>query len=330
MSKSTLQPETIRKLCAAPFPALAMIAGMQLELFTPLAARPMTARELADALGVGVTRLEPLLYALSAANLLTVKDGQFANSPEADHFLVRGKPAYLGDLHSNYMARYHEVMQTATTIRTGIPQARRDYTTMSTAEFEGFLMGLHPNACAAGSELLARFDFSACRNLVDVGGGSGGVALTLAAACPDLRVTVVELAQVTPITNRIIAQEGLTERVVTQDCDVVGQQMAGTYDGAVLRSLIQVLSRGDARRVLHNVSKVLQPGSPIFVLGQVIDDSRVTPSNTAAYNLVFINQHDGQAYTESEYRSWMTEAGFMAIERSALAGASLFFARKSM
>ena len=61
MTTQPLRPETIEKLEAAVFPSFAMLAGMQLDLFTPLKDGPMTVVELAQALGVGPTKLEPLL-----------------------------------------------------------------------------------------------------------------------------------------------------------------------------------------------------------------------------------------------------------------------------
>jgi hypothetical protein len=79
MTTPPLQPETIQKLGNAPYAAFAMIAGMQLELFTPLSEGPMRAEQLAAALGVGAAKLTPLLYALAAADLLTVEAGRFAN-----------------------------------------------------------------------------------------------------------------------------------------------------------------------------------------------------------------------------------------------------------
>jgi hypothetical protein len=47
---SPAQPTTIQKLVTAVFPSFAMLAGMQLDLFTPLKDAPMSAQELADAL----------------------------------------------------------------------------------------------------------------------------------------------------------------------------------------------------------------------------------------------------------------------------------------
>lgn len=321
MTSPEPQPETIQKLGNAPFLTFAMVAGMQLELFTPLGAGPMHAEQLAEALGIGAAKLPPLLYALVAAGLLTVKEGQFANTPEADYFLVRGKPTYLGGLHAFYTARYQDALQSAASIRTGRPQAKLDFAVMSSDALETFLRGLHPATMAAGRTLVTRYDFAAYRHLLDIGGGSGGLALTIAAACPQLRATVMDLPSVTPVTRRFIEQEGMTDRVAVVPADVVRGPLTGTYDVAVLRAFLQVLSPEKAQSALHNLIQVLEPGSPIYILGQILDDTRLSPPETVAFNLVFLNVYDaGQAYTEHAYRHWLTVAGFVRIARVSLPG----------
>ncbi len=81
------RPETITNLRDSADAAFAMLAGMQLGVFTPLKDGSMTAEELADTLGVKAEKLSPLLYALVAAELLTVEDERFANTAETDHYL---------------------------------------------------------------------------------------------------------------------------------------------------------------------------------------------------------------------------------------------------
>lgn len=326
-----MQPTTIERLGSAAYPAFAMVAAMQLDLFTPLGAGPMSAPRLAEAMGLGESeKLSQLLYALVAAGLLTVEEGRFANTPEADCFLLRGKAEYLGGRHAFYTARYQEVMRTAASIRTGQPQAKLDFASMSSEALEAYLRGLHPSTMAAGRDLLTRADFSSHRRLLDVGGGSGGLALAIAAACPRLRATVLELPSVTPVTQSFIEQAGMTDRVEVMTGDVERGPLTGSYDVAVLRAFIQVLAPDEARHALRNLIQILEPGSPLYILGQALDDSRLSPPETVAFNLVFINVYDkGQAYTESEYRDWLTEAGFTAIKRVVLAGGqSLITARK--
>ena len=324
------RPDTIDRLGTAVYPSFAMLAGMQLDLFTPLKEGPMTAEQIASALGVGPAKLKPLLYALVAAGLITVEGDLFSNTPESDHFLVRGKPAYQGGRQENFSNRWNDALHTAQSVRTGMAQTKLEFSEMSRDELESLLRGLHPSTLASGRNLVARYDFSSYLNLLDVGGGSGGLAIGITEACPDLRATVVDFPTVTPITQQFVAEAGAADRVHVMNGDAVNGPLTGSYDVAVLSSFIQVLSPDEAVRALANLSRVIEPGGEIYILGHVLDDSRVSPLETVGFNLVFVNVYDGgQAYTEQEHRDWLTEAGFENIERVVLTnGNSILTARK--
>jgi len=81
MENSASRPDTVNKLRSGADAAFAMLAGMQLDVFTPLKDGPLTTEQIADAIGVGPTRLRLLLYSLVAAGLLTEQDGRFSNTP---------------------------------------------------------------------------------------------------------------------------------------------------------------------------------------------------------------------------------------------------------
>ena len=85
MESPDVRADTISKLRFAADAAFAMLAGMQLDVFTPLKGGAMTAEEIASAMGVRSGRLRLLLYSLVAAGLLTEKDGRFSNTPESNH-----------------------------------------------------------------------------------------------------------------------------------------------------------------------------------------------------------------------------------------------------
>lgn len=122
------QPTTIQRLQDAVTPALALLAGMQLDLFTPLADGELTAHELADRLGVDANRLSRLLYALAATGLLTVDEGRFRNSREAAEFLVAGRPRYMGGSHELLAKLWEANLHTAESVRMGRPAAEHDWT----------------------------------------------------------------------------------------------------------------------------------------------------------------------------------------------------------
>lgn len=174
---------------------------MQLDVFTSLKEGPKTADQIADAIGVGPNRLRLLLYALVPAGLLDVKDGFFANTSEADRFLVRGSSDYVGGMHPTLLKRWSVNIKTAESIRTGVPQAKIDFSKGAQGELEAFLRRINARTIGMAEDLLKRFDFSSIQTLVDVGGGGGGLAVTVAKSCPHIQATVVDLPLVTPLTS---------------------------------------------------------------------------------------------------------------------------------
>ena len=326
------EPKTIQKLVDV-YPSFALLAGMQLDLFTPLKAGPMRPEQIANAIGVGVAKLKPLLYALVAAELLTVEGDRFANTDEANHFLVRGSPSYMGGVHTLYADLWDAALQTAESIRTGQPQAKHDYTQMSRKALETFYQGLHPGALATGRTLVENYGLSSCQRLLDVGGGSGGVAIATVKACPHIRATVVDVSNVTPITQRFVTAAGVSDRINVIAANIVEAPVHGSFDAVVLKSFIQVLSPNDARRALKNISAIMAPGGVIYILGiGILDNSRISPRGAAITNTIFINIYDeGQAYTEAEYHDWIIAAGFADFKRDTLPdGLGIITAQKPM
>ena len=220
-----------------------MLAGMQLDVFTPLTDGLLTEAEVATAIGVNPTKLVPLLYALVAANLLEVKNDRFSNTGEADTYLVRGRPLYLsGSRREFYADIWQALLKTSASIRAGAPQHKHDFYAMSEPEMATFFRGQHFYVVAAGEYLAKTHDFSSAGHIVDIGGGSGGVAIGVCQICPDLTATVVDLSRVIPVTCHFLKESTVADRVSTAAADVVAGPPEGTCDVVVMRNLIQVIS----------------------------------------------------------------------------------------
>jgi hypothetical protein len=311
------QPDTIDKLRFAADSALAMLAGMQLDVFTPLQAGSQPAEEIAHAIGVGPARLRLLLYSLVAAELLTEQNGRFSNTPEANQFLVKGSPTYIGYRHPTFSAQWVSKLKTAESIRTGVPQTKVDFSNSPRDEVEAFLRRINVRAVQSARALLERYDFTTIKTLVDVGSGCAGIALTMTKANPHMQATAIDLPQVTPIAQKVIEEEGMTDRVKVIAADVLSGPLPGLYDVAILRNLLQVLPLRDARVAVNNIGVAIKPGGTIYIVGQILDDSRTSPLEAVGFNLNFINLFDaGESYTEHEHRGWLSNAGFVDIERA--------------
>lgn len=325
-------PLTILGHACAIYRPLAMLAGMQLDVFTPLGGGPMTAAALSNTLGLRPDKLSPLLHALVHADLLTLAGERFSNTPEADAYLVKGRPTYMGSAHELYSDMWSAALGVAQSISSGEPHARHDFGAMSDSELGAFFRGLHGGAMATGRQLATAFEFDRFQSFLDVGGGSGGVAIAACQSCASLRATVLELPKVAAIAKRFVEAAGLMQRVDVVVTDILGSPPAGTYDVAVLRNLLQVLSPDQARLALRNIGAVLRSDGELFIVGHVLDDARLSPAPAVGMNLVFLSLYDdGQSYTETEHRSWLEDAGFKEISilfGAGPSGASIVRARK--
>ena len=326
-------PSTIQGHAYAIYRPLAMLAGMKLDVFTPLASGPMTVAELGKTLAARPEKLNPLLYALVDANLLTVAEARFSNTPEADAYLVKGRTTYMGSAHELYTDMWSAALGVAQSISSGVPHARHDFSAMSDSELGAFFRGLHAGAMATGRQLATAYAFDRFQSLLDVGGGSGGVAIAACQSCETLRATVLELPRVAAIAKTFVEAASLTQRVDVVATDILAAPPGGKHDLAVLRYLLQVLSPDQARCALRNVGAALQAGGELFMIGHVLDDTRLSPEAAVGMNLVFLSLYDdGQSYTETEHRAWLEEAGFEDVSVHFGAGpngASIVRARKA-
>ena len=121
--------------------------------------------------------------------------------------------------------------------------------------------------------------------------GAGGMGVVFYASSPGFQGAALK-----------VIRPGLLDAPATRD--------RFRREGAILRSVLQVMSAVDALATLRNVVAALAPGGTLYVVGRMLDDTRLSPLEAVAVNVMFLNVYeDGQAYTESEYRAWFATAG---------------------
>lgn len=315
MNSQSPKPDKFYQIKNSARVTAAMFAGMELDLFTPLDDGPLDTEQLASSLSVQADKLGPLLYALAIFGLLTEDGGYFSNTPETSMYFVKGKKEYIGETSKIWKNNLLAALTTAETIRTGKPQAKYDWRDMDQAKLEELMEGMAAQDAPFARKLSVDFDFSGCHTLLDAGCGSGALAIAMTEIHPQLSATVVDLPQVTPITKKTIIKANAKDRVEVISADLTMDPIPGEYDVAFLSSIIQVISKEEARKVILNVGNTVKPGGWLYIFGSgILEDTRLSPPAAVGINLVLINVYDnGQSYTESEHRVWLEEAGFNKI-----------------
>jgi hypothetical protein len=315
-------PAGILRHSKAVYTSIALHVGTQLDIFTVLDPRALTVEEASAATNLRPKFLERLLYALAAAEMLTVEDGRFANTNEASRYLVRGKPDFMGShvLVDPFLRSwmFRAGMITAESLRAGRAIEKFDYSATAYQDLLAAFRGTMPVAVEAGRLLAEAYDLSEHATVADVGGASGGLVVSVVRAFPHLNATVTDLPSVTPVAVALLKEQG-TPEIDVVEWDVLEGPCRRSFDVVVLRALIQVLSPDQAKRALVNVAESVNPGGRIFVLGHVMDDSRVSPPEEVIWYLLNLNWEDHAGfYAEKDYRDMLLNAGFRDVQRGRL------------
>jgi len=310
-SDAPLSPETINRLEAAVPPALAFLAGMQLEIFSAMASGPRKAADIAVSVGAPADRIERLLRALVLTDLVVMDEDRFANSAEAAAFLVKGEPGYVGGTHELTSDIWFADMQTAKSVRSGRPAAQYDFSHMETEALTAFLRGLRTYATKTGAALAETFDFSRCGSVIDIGGGSGAALFGLIDANPSMRGTLFELAPVAEAARPMIAETNYADRISIEVGDILASAPAGRHDAALLRAVVQVLGPEDAAKAIANACQCLSPGGSIYITGAgILDDGGMSPASAVYLDLTLMNFYpQGASRTVSQHFRWLSDAG---------------------
>lgn len=317
------RPETIMRNVYALYPALALQAGIKLDIFSRLYGNPMTTEALAKDLNVSEVKLSPLLYAMVRVGFLELEGETFSNTQETDQYLVRGLSNYKEHVNLLIDKVINVVSKTAETITNGTPYSKIDWAERSDNERSDAMNGQYFGSVQAGIELAEKIDLSSSRRILDAGGGSGGLAVGLCECCPEANITIAELPSVVPITRTFISNAGMAHKINVIATDITEQPPEGRYDTAIVRSFLQVLSPKNAANALKSIRKAILSNGSIYIVGHFLDDTRSFPHESVLHNLMFLNLYeDGQAYTEKNYRSWIEAAGFgdIRVEHAAFSG----------
>jgi hypothetical protein len=316
------EPTTILQHSTALYTSIAFQVGTQLDIFSALDERPLSIQEASAATNIKPALLERLLYALAASEMLIVEDGVFSNTEEASRYLIKGKPDYLGDhvlvnpLLKHWMI--HAGTITAESLRKGMATEKFDYSGLPFEYLLDTFRGTMPVAVKAGEELAKAYDFAGYATVADIGGASGGLAASLVRAFPHLKATVTDLPSVTPVAETLLEEQGMPD-VDVLEWDVLEGPCQRSFDVVVLRALIQVLSPDHAKEALINIGKSVNPGGKIFILGHIMDDSRISPPEEVIWYLLNLNWDDHAGfYAEKDIGEMMLNAGFQEVQRGTL------------
>jgi ubiquinone/menaquinone biosynthesis C-methylase UbiE len=295
-----------------------IIAGIQLDVFTYIAAGQRTAKAIARAARASQRGTERLLDALVGLGYLKKRDTEYALDPIAEKFLVRGKETYLGGMAYTTMLRWDTWPRLAQAVRTGLPvrsvrvgKARKRY-------FSRLVRVLFPGSFSAAQFAVAALPLKTrqkIRTILDVAAGSGAWSIAFAKAMPDARVTVVDFPEIIPVTRRFTRRMSVAERYEYMEGNLRQADFGrNRFDLVILGHIIHSEGARWGKRLIKKSYRALRRGGQLLIAEWIPNDRRTGPALPLLFGLnMLLHSEEGNVFTLREYRQWLKDAGFRKV-----------------
>lgn len=324
---AVISPMPIVQMMGAYQQSLAIKAALDFDLFTHVGAGRDNARDLALACGASERGVEILADYLTVARLLQKENGHYRLSPEAAIFLDRRSPACLADTMGWWSLEMQNLPIAGLTDavrRGGAQQVIHDPSRWVT--FARAMAPMMRMPAQYIAENLAAPGLKASDKVLDIAGGHGLYGIAVAQRFPQAQVTLLDADVVGAVARENAAQAGVAARYQVRAGSALpgsqGEVPFGEDNGLILvTNFLHHFSERTNAAVLAKCRAALAPGGRVLVLDFVPNPDRISPPFPAAFSLTMLaDTAEGRAYTEAEYRSMFSAAGFGDFERHDLPG----------
>lgn len=291
MSETLLETsEELSRVAFGFMASKALFAGLHIDLFSRLAEGIDSIDGLAAATKVPRNRILTVVTALTSIGAVKFEDGKYSNSPAAEQFLVQGAKYDFGDyLRYQIDKQMYPFMEQLNDVLDGTndPNAIDSYAHwMSDSEQAAiYSESQHSGSLGPGRTLARTVDLSKAKALLDVGGGTGAMTISLCNAYPDLHSTIIEFPNVAEIGWRFVSDADLINRVRY----VPGNALESTWpteQDAILMSYLLSGVPGDRIGDLLKWSwESLEPGGVLMIHDFMIEKGRRGPTLAALWQL---------------------------------------------
>ena len=312
------KPDKIMQIISGGWATAILGSAAKHGIFNALEGDGDNAKGVAKKAGISERGAQAVLDGLAGLGLITTSEGRYQNTPEASTFLVRGKPAYFGGMAEVMTSSLTEWATLPEAAKTGQPSAAIT-ADVPNNEFWQMLVpaiaALSFPVAQQAAEHLGIAKAGAIRWL-DVGGGSGVWSAAWLTLNKQAKGTQLDWPSVNAIAKGFVGNFGVADRFETIDGDFHTTDFGSNqYDYAVFGHIAHQEAPADNIAIFRKFRKALKPGGTLLVNDFVLNEERVGhPFAMMFASQMLLVTKGGNAWRESDYRSWLAEAGFTAIE----------------
>jgi hypothetical protein len=295
----------------------AIYVAVKLGIPDQLADGALSATEVARRVGTDTDATYRLMRALASRGVFRHRADNTFKLTSIGKALRTGTPGSVRDfaLFFGHPLRWEDWGNLLYSVQTGKPSVDmlRGMPFFEYVETDPDLESEFNNAMTAGSEfaiyaVLAAYDFSGFRRIVDVGGGHGRLLAMILSKATAARGVLFDLPAVVDGAGGELTKAGVAAR-----CEVVGGSFFDSVpdggDAYLMKQILHDWSDDDALKILSNIRSAIPASGKLLLLESVLPE-RSTSDLGLMIDLEMLIAVGGRERTQAEWEKLLARAGF--------------------
>jgi len=294
-------------------------AAAHYKLCTLIAKGNTTAHAIAGAAKIDERGTRMVLDSLVTLEILTKRGDGYGLTPDAEAFLVDGKP---GDLTP--MLDYHSALTYADWAR--LTEALQDPSTIrhyadldKGAEFFAKLIrAIIPLGLGPADAVAEHLGVGAARKgvrVLDIGVGGAAWSIPFARRDAAARITGFDMPGILPHTKQIVEEFGVSRQYSLKPGNLMTDDFGDSaFDVVILGNICHGLTAEQNVDLLKRCRRALADGGRLVIADMVPNEERTGPPFPVLFAVNMFVMGGEDTYPMSDYRQWLGAAGYGDVE----------------
>jgi len=299
-------------LCCTRVVGPVITLAQELNLFQLLDEVPQTIEDTAKQLKITPMIAEAFIAVLAAFGLLErQKNGRFGLTKLAKTYMIPDSPFFYTGFcppHEWYLdllrMKLMNDAQPPMPFAVGMNQHRIEVV-------QSFINRMHMMTLPATANLAKQTVFGQIFRLLDVGGGSGSLAIAIAAFNPQIQCRIMDLEPVCKIAERNIAEYGLQAQITTIVRDMFKDPWLEKHDGVLFGNIFHDWDLEHCYMLAQRAFDVLPSGGKVLLHEMPLNETKDGPLTVACLSAILLMYEKGKQYTLSELEEILSSVGFI-------------------
>ncbi len=294
-------------------------AAAHYKFFTLIANGHTTVDAIAAAAKTDARGTRMVLDSLVALDVLTKRGKVYGLTPDAEAYLVEGRPGDLTPMLDGHTGLTYEDWGRLTDALRD-PTKVRQYGDLNEAAdfFPKLIRAILPlglGAADATAEYLGIGTRRKGMRILDIGIGGAAWSIPFARRDPSMRVTGFDIPDVLAQTKQIVSEFGVDRQFSFVPGDLMKDDFGeSTSDIVILGNICHGLTPEQNRDLLKRTWRALVPGGQLLIADMIPNEERTRPPFPVLFAVNMFVMGGEDTYPMSDYRTWLAEAGYRDVE----------------